>query len=229
MWRSLAQQRRRLWHTHEVKVTKTLAAPGNQDAVHVVAYRMQSPALASVASQADCRADCDIKPAPTQAHLQVVVPLAPPRGVLRPRRLQRVHQRALHGVVPPPFLVAAGQHPARIARCRRRTAFCLAIRVAVRGCVLAVRLARASRTPPPPARQAVSAWCMVQAKGGQRLRRIEGIRVATAAAAAAPRPLPRRLQHILQLRRASLPLPGELLRASPHLSGLSLVLPLPDG
>lgn len=195
MWRSLAQQRRRLWHTHEVKVTKTLAAPGNQDAVHVVAYRMQSPALASIASQADCRADSDIKPAPTQAHLQVVVPLAPPRGVLRPRRLQRVHQRALHGIVPAPLLITTGQHTARLNWCRRRTAFCLAIRVAVGGAasgrVLAVWLTRASRTLWPSARQAVSAWCMVQAKGRQRLQRIEGIRLGRQRRRpAAPRALP---------------------------------------
>lgn len=109
------------------------------------------------------------------AHLQVVVPLAPPRGMLRTRRLQRVHERTLHGIMPPPLLVAAGQHAAQLARRHcLRLAICVAVGSAVRGCVLAVWQAGAPRPSEAPAGWTGIVGHVAQTQGGQRLRSVMG-------------------------------------------------------
>ncbi len=111
--------------------------------------------------------------APAMAHLQVVVPLAPPRRVLSARRLQRVHQCALHGVMPAPLLIAARQYAvAQLAQWLHRfsLAVCVAVRSVICGRVLAVRLAGARRTAMVPGGWAVGMGSSLQSQGEQRLQ-----------------------------------------------------------
>ena len=62
---------------------------------------------------------CAVAPSSLPPHLHALEALAPPGGVPRARRLQAVHERAVHHVVPPPLVVGAGKRKAG-GRCAGR-------------------------------------------------------------------------------------------------------------